>query len=196
MNRSSSADAAPESGTVVADPRQQAQRLDQLEQLVHERSAELSWVNERLVAALYERSAAEAQAEELRKIDSATGLPNRHALEERRDRAVRIHLERGEPAAVVCIGIGRMAEVRDAHGLAAADAVARQIAERLKIAVRASDTVARVGDNEFALLLTSLRQVQDAATVAQKLFAALDAPMTLGNRALRLAPVVGVAVLL
>jgi diguanylate cyclase (GGDEF)-like protein len=173
----------------------QVHRLDQLERLVNERSAELSWANERLVTALYERSAAEAQAEELRKHDRATNLPNRHALEERLDRAVKNHLERGEPAAVVCIGIARLAEVRDAHGLAAADAVARQIGERLKVAVRGSDTVARVGDNEFALLLNRLRQGHDAATVARKLFDTLDAPLAFGEGELRLAPAVGVAVL-
>lgn len=170
-------------------------RLDQLEQLVNERSAELTWANERLVAALYERSAAEAQAEELRNRDRATGLPNRHALEERLDRAVKTHMQRGEPAAVVCIGMTRLAEVRDAHGLAAADAVVRQVGERLMVAVRGSDTVARVGDNEFALLLTNLRYGRDAATVARKLFDALDAPVPFAERELRLAPAVGVAVL-
>jgi diguanylate cyclase (GGDEF)-like protein len=170
-------------------------QLDHLERLVHERSAELSWANERLVAALYERSAAEAQADDLRKHDRATGLANRHALVERLDRAVKTHLERGEPAAVICIGVGRLAEVRDAHGLAAADAVAQRIADRLKVAVRGTDTVARVGDNEFALLLTNLRRGHDAATVARKLFAALDAPLPFGEQQLRLSPSLGLAVL-
>src|SRR5262245_33839355 len=148
MNHLSPADPYAETGTAAADRRGQVQRLDQLERLVHERSVELTWVNQRLVAALYERSAAEAQAEELRNQDPATGLLNRHALEQRLERAVRTHLERGEAAAVVCIGVARLAEVRDAHGLAAADGVARQIADRLKVAVRGSDTVARVGDCE------------------------------------------------
>jgi diguanylate cyclase (GGDEF)-like protein len=195
MDRFSPVDLDSEAKPLAADGHGQVQRLDQLERLVHERSAELTWVNQRLVVALYERSAAEAQAEELRKRDRATGMPNRHALEERLDTAVRMHLERGEPAAVVCIGIGRLAEVRDAHGLAAADVMARQVGDRLKVAVRGSDTVARISDNEFALLLTNLRQGHDAATVARKLFDALEAPMLLGERELRLAPAVGVAVL-
>jgi len=195
MDRDFSAELDSEAAPRVHGLPSQAHRLDQLEQLVHERSAELTWANERLVAALYERSAAEAQADELRKHDRATGLPNRHALEVRLDSVVKTHIERGQPAAVVCIGISRLAEVRDVHGLAAADTVARQIAERLKVAVRGSDTVARVGDNEFALLLVNLRQGQDAATVARKLFDVLDAPMPFGDRELRLAPAVGVAVL-
>src|SRR5882672_7845091 len=195
MDRFSPVDLDSEAKPLAADGHGQVQRLDQLERLVHERSAELTWVNQRLVVALYERSAAEAQAEELRKRDRATGMPNRHALEERLDTAVRMHLERGEPAAVVCIGIGRLAEVRDAHGLAAADVMARQVGDRLKVAVRGSDTVARVSDNEFALLLTNLRRGHDAATVARKLFDALEAPLLLGEHELRLAPAVGVAVL-
>ena len=195
MDRLSPVDLDSEAKPLAADGHGQLQRLDQLERLVHERSAELTWVNQRLVAALYERSAAEAQADELRKRDRATGLPNRHALEERLDSAVRMHLERGEPAALVCIGIGRLAEVRDTLGLAAADVVARQVGDRLKVAVRGTDTVARVSDNEFALLLTNLRRGHDAATVARKLFDALEAPLLLGERELRLAPAVGVAVL-
>jgi diguanylate cyclase (GGDEF)-like protein len=195
MDRHTPGDLESATKPVVADRSGQVQRLDQLERLVHERSAELTWANERLVTALYERSAAEAQAHELRNHDRATGLPNRHALEERLDAAVKVHLERGEPAAVVCIGIGRLAEVRSAHGLAAADAVARQIGERLQFAVRGSDTVARLGDNEFALLLTNLRRGYDAATVARKVFDSIDAPLKLGERELRLAPAVGVAVL-
>ena len=195
MDRNLSAELEPETGPRAHGSPSQAHRLDQLEQLVHERSAELTWANERLVAALYERSAAEAQADELRKHDRVTGLPNRHALEERLDGAVKTHMERGQPAAVVCIGISRLAEIRDAHGLAAADTVAREIGKRLQVAVRGSDTVARIGDNEFALVLANLRQGQDAATVARKLFDALDAPMPFGDRELRLAPAVGVAVL-
>src|SRR5262252_969908 len=150
MDRNLSAELEPETGPRAHGSPSQAHRLDQLEQLVHERSAELTWANERLVAALYERCAAEAQADELRKHDRATGLPNRHALEERLDGAVKTHMERGQPAAVVCIGISRLAEIRDAHGMAAADTVAREIGKRLQVAVRGSDTVARVGDNKFA----------------------------------------------
>ncbi|HTT10664.1 MAG TPA: bifunctional diguanylate cyclase/phosphodiesterase [Burkholderiaceae bacterium] len=195
MDRHSPADLDSAAPPCTHGGSSQVQRLDHLEQLVHERSAELTWANERLVAALYERSAAEAQAEELRKRDRATGLANRHALEERLDSAVKTHLARGEPAAVICIGVGRLAEVREAHGHAAADAVAQQVGERLQVAVRGSDTVARVGDNEFALLLSNLRQSHDAATVARKLFAALDAPLPFGDHELRLAPALGVAVL-
>jgi diguanylate cyclase (GGDEF)-like protein len=195
MDRFSPADVDNEAQPYAAGRAGEVQRLNQLEQLVHERSAELTWANERLVAALYERSAAEARADELRQRDRATGLPNRHALEEWLDRAVRVHLERGEPAAVVCIGVGRLAEVRDAHGLAAADEVARVVGARLKVAVRGSDIVARVGDNEFALLLANLRATRDAATVARKLFDALDRPLPLGEREVRLAPALGVAVL-
>jgi diguanylate cyclase (GGDEF)-like protein len=182
-------------GPGAAELARRLQRLDELEHLVHERSAELTWSNERLVAALYERSAAEATAEDLRRIDRTTGLPNRHALEERLERAVRAYVDRSEPAAVLCVGIGRLAEVRDSLGLAAADAVARQVGERLVRAVRGSDTVARIGDDEFALVLASLRSGKDAASVARKLFDSLDAPLHVAGHELRLAPAIGVAVM-
>ncbi len=169
-------------------------RLMELERLVSEQSAELAWTNERLVAELYDRSAVEATASQLERYDVVTGLPNRRSLEERMGRALAAHETTQEPAAVVMVGVERLAEVRETLGYAAGDNAARQIADRLRLAVRGSDLVARVGDDEFALLLTSLRQAEDAGVVARKLFSTLDAPLRVDSRELRLEPAVGVAV--
>ncbi len=169
-------------------------RIDELERLVSERSAELAWANERLVAELYDRSAAEAVVSELQRFDPTTGLPNRRSFETRLERAVGGQMQGGEPAAVLCVGIGQLQEVRDSFGFAAGDAVARVVADRLRLTVRGSDTVARVGDDEFALLLLCLRQAQDAATVARKIFDVLDAPVPIDGLDIRIAPNVGVAV--
>jgi diguanylate cyclase (GGDEF)-like protein len=172
----------------------QRQRLAELERLVDERSAELAWANERLVATIYQASAAEAAAGESLRRDRATGLPNRQPLQERIEREVRRHATGGEPAAVIVIGIGALAAVRDALGLAAGDALARAVGERLRQTVRGSDMVARVGDDDYALL-TRLRASNDASVVARKLFEALDAPLRVAGQEVRLAPAIGVAVL-
>ncbi|MCK7473712.1 MAG: GGDEF domain-containing protein [Rhodopseudomonas palustris] len=91
-----------------------------------------------------------------------TGLPNRHALEERLAQALAAHAKSGEPAALVSVGLGRLAQIRESFGLAAGDRVLRVAADRLRRALRGSDVIARVGDHEFALLLTHLRDPQDA----------------------------------
>lgn len=170
------------------------QRLERLERLLHERSVELAWANERLVAELYDRAEAQAQASRLERTDPTTGLPNRLGLEERLEEAIGLHLRRGDPAAVVAVGLAHLSEVRQSLGYRAGDAAVRQVADRLRQVVRGSDLVARVGDDQFAVALLALRQSTDAATVAGKLFDALAAPLSLSGRELRIEPAVGVAV--
>jgi diguanylate cyclase (GGDEF)-like protein len=182
--------AAPQATDTVA---QMNARIAHLERLAADLSSELSWANERLVNEMYDRSAFEIAAERLERNDTVTGLPNRRALEERLQETLAAHAACGEPAALVSVGLGRLAPIRAALGFAAGDRVLRVAADRLRRAVRGSDLIARVGDHEFALLLTHLRSPQDAALVARKLFDALDAPVGFDGRDLPLQPAVGVA---
>jgi diguanylate cyclase (GGDEF)-like protein len=177
-----------------SDIAQRLRRLIDLEQLVQQQSEELAWTNERLVAELYDRNAVEATATQQARHDAVTGLPNRLSLEERMASALNAHRASSEPAAVVFVGVERLSEVRDTLGFQAGDYVARQIAERLRNAVRGSDVIARVGDDEFALLLMCLRKAEDAGIVARKLYSALDAPLAVGGHQIRLEPAVGVSV--
>lgn len=169
-------------------------RLAELERLIQERSDELMWASERLVAELYDRTAAEEEASRLEHYDAVTGLLNRRGFERRLERSIGTHLQNGEPAAVVLVGIARLQDVRESLGYQAADRAVRQLADRLRMVVRGSDVIGRVGDDEFALLLQQLRQSVDAGTVARKLFDAIDVPLQVEERSLRLEPAVGVAV--
>jgi diguanylate cyclase (GGDEF)-like protein len=173
---------------------QRLNRLAELERLMKERSDELMWASERLVAELYDRTAAEAEANRLQHYDAVTGLPNRRGFERKLERAIEVHLQNGEPAAVVFVGIARLQDVRESLGYQAADQVVRLLADRLRMVVRGSDVIGRVGDDDFALLLQQLRQSVDAASVARKLFDAIDVPLQVEHRSLRLEPAVGVAV--
>lgn len=178
----------------AAEVTRRLRRLADLEKLIEERSNELAWVNERLVAELYDRSVAEAQADALTRYDSVTGLPNRMSFEARMAALLEDDVVGGEPAAVVLVGLQRFSHVRDTLGFAAGDSAAKILAERLRLAVRGADLVARISDDTFAVLLTHLRMAEDAAAVAQKLYQALDAPLALEGRVLRLAPALGLAV--
>jgi diguanylate cyclase (GGDEF)-like protein len=173
---------------------QRLRRLIDVERLVQEQREELAWTNERLVTELYDRNAMEATATQQARHDPVTGLANRLSLEERMANALNAHRASSEPAAVVFVGLERLAEVRDTLGYQAGDYVARQIAERLRNAVRGSDLIARIGDDEFAVLLMALRRAEDAAIVARKLYSALDVPLVVGGHQIRLEPAVGVSV--
>lgn len=168
-------------------------RLAELERLVNERSDELAWANERLVSELYERSQAEAEAAKLASYDVVTGLPNRSAFEARMAGYLSTPAIRGEPAAVVLVGIDRLVEVRDALGYTACDQFLRAVADRLRQTVRGSDVVARVSEDSFALGLTQLRLREDAAVVARKLKNVLEAPFELEGQPLRLMPAIGIS---
>ena len=168
-------------------------RVAHLERLATDLSSELAWANERLLTELYDRSAVEAQALQLERHDVVTGLPNRRALDERLQLALAAHAKSGHPAALVSVGLGGVGQLRESLGFAAGDRVLRVVADRLRRAVRGSDIIARVGDAEFALLLTQLSHAQDAAKVAQKLFNELDIPVGFEGRDLPLQPAVGVA---
>jgi diguanylate cyclase (GGDEF)-like protein len=175
------------------DVEQLMQRVAHLERLATDLTSELAWANERLVTEMYDRSAVEDAAARLERNDPVTGLPNRRALEERLAHALAAHAASGEPAALVAVGLSRLPSLRASLGSAAVDRVLRVAADRLRRAVRGSDLIAHVGDGEFALLLTHLRDAQDAALVARKLFEALDAPVAHEDRDLLLQPAVGVA---
>jgi len=153
-----------------------ARRLAQLERAIEERNTELAWTSERLVAELHERSAAQASALAAERYDPATGLPNRRLFEEQLAQSVADHRTAGEPAALLLIGVRELADIRGSNGFRAADLAARAVGDRLRLAVRGCDLVARIGDDEFAVWLTHLRASSDAF-VRQFLDAQHDGPV-------------------
>ena len=178
----------------AAEVARRLSRLADLEQQMQDRSEELAWTSERLVTELYDRHAADAAVDRLERFDSATGLPNRRTFEHRVGRALEAQMQGDEPSAVMIIGIERMKQLRETIGFKGADRVALQIADRLRIAVRGSDMVARIGDDTFALWLAQLRRAEDAIALARKLFDAIDVPLLVDGREYRVEPAVGVAV--
>jgi len=169
-------------------------RLFALERAMAERDNELAWTSERLVAELHERSAAQASALAAERYDPVTGLPNRRLLEEQLGRVVADHRLSGEPAALLLVGVGELVGLRGSIGFRAADLAARLIGERLRLAVRGCDLVARIGDDEFAVVLTHLSASSDAAPVARKLIELVDAPLRIEGREVQLPATMGVAV--
>lgn len=125
--------------------------------------------------------------------DELTGLANRTLLIERGNRAL-LQAERHDGmVAVLFIDLNRFKSVNDAHGHAVGDALLQQVADRLVLCVRASDTVARVGGDEFVILLTDLSQDDDAYQVADKVHLAMVQPFRVEGVDIDVGASVGVA---
>jgi diguanylate cyclase (GGDEF)-like protein/PAS domain S-box-containing protein len=122
--------------------------------------------------------------------DSLTGLPNRSLFADRLQQALR-HAERRDEALTVAImDVDRFRDTNNRHGHLAGDAVLRAIAQRTLGCVRASDTVARIGGDEFALVLVDAGK-QASAPVLQEIVAANAVPVEFDGRPLAVSVSIG-----
>lgn len=147
----------------------------ELEQRVQNRTRELSEEVER-------RREAEEQLRHMANHDGLTGLPNRRLLTDRLDAIVnRAHRYR-QQAAVVFIDLDGFKAINDTHGHDAGNTLLREIASRLQDQARETDTVARMGGDEFVLAYADMTDGRAEATMlAKRILAALAKPVALPN---------------
>jgi len=137
---------------------------------------------------LYERLAFQAQH------DTLTGLPNRLLFQDRVQQALQFARRHHKKAAIVWIDLDRYKQINDTLGHRVGDELLSEVARRLKSSLRESDTVARVGGDEFTVLAHDIIIPADAETVAVKIKAALSGPMLLGGHAVTVTASVGVSI--
>ena len=149
-----------------------------LGKLIKNRTAELRCSQERL--------------RHLSEHDTLTGLPNRLLLRDRLSSALeRVRRFNGH-LGLLMADLDGFKEINDTLGHQAGDAVLREVADRLSSTVRATDTVARIGGDEFVILITDLTQAAEAQQVAAKLVAVLGEPFLIDDRPLRINVSIGV----
>ncbi len=136
---------------------------------------------------------ARRRAEHLAAHDALTGLPGRVLFEERASQALSGASRYGRCLAVLFVDLDGFKQVNDAHGHAAGDLLLRGVARRLAASVRASDTAARFGGDEFVILLDHLEGAQDAERVAASLVERLSRPYALQRGPVEVTVSVGVA---
>jgi diguanylate cyclase (GGDEF)-like protein/PAS domain S-box-containing protein len=108
--------------------------------------------------------------------DPLTGLPNRPLFISYVERFLALAERRGEPVIVVYVDLDDLQEVNIQHGRATGDALLAAVAERLVKTLRSSDASARLGDDEFAILLADVGSREEASIVVRRLLDALHAP--------------------
>ena len=140
-----------------------------------------------------ERKEAELHMAFLAHHDQLTGLPNRALLAERVQRAILAAERSNDKLALMFIDLDRFKPINDAHGHAIGDDVLCVVAERIRTAVRAADTVARIGGDEFVVLLDSLADAAAALQVAAKIHSALRQPMQIEGLSLLVSSCIGIA---
>ncbi len=116
------------------------------------------------------------RAESLALRDALTGLPNRMLLDDRIDQALERSRRTADPFALMAIDLDGFKEVNDIRGHDAGDQVLETIARRLESVVRASDTVSRVGGDEFVVLSLGTRTEEEAAALVGRLRHSLRRP--------------------
>jgi diguanylate cyclase (GGDEF)-like protein len=125
--------------------------------------------------------------------DALTDLPNRILLQDRMQvallRSERFH----EPLGVLMVDIDRFKQVNDSYGHHAGDELLRVIAKRIGSSVRKTDTVARIGGDEFVVLLPDLRKPQEAEMIGSKILDAVSSPIDLGVATVSVTVSIGVS---
>jgi diguanylate cyclase (GGDEF)-like protein len=139
------------------------------------------------------RRAAEAQADEMARHDPLTGLPNRLLLRERLREALGRLSRAGEGCAVLLIDLDRFKPVNDTLGHAMGDALLRKVADRLRSTVRPTDTVARIGGDEFVILQAGVREASDTQALARRLVDLIGRTYMVDGHLLTIGASVGVA---
>jgi diguanylate cyclase (GGDEF)-like protein/PAS domain S-box-containing protein len=126
--------------------------------------------------------------------DPLTGLANRLLLADRLAQAIIRTSRSFRTLAVLLCDLDAFKPVNDEHGHAAGDAVLKEVAHRIRGAVRPADTVARLGGDEFVVLCEDLEGPDAAETIARRIRAAMAEPFDLGRARVRVGISVGAAV--
>lgn len=113
--------------------------------------------------------------------DPATGLPNRRLLLDRLAQAIEIMKREGKELAVLFLDLDGFKAINDGLGHAAGDQVLTIVADRLRQQVRSSDTVARFAGDEFVVIALDVGDATAAGRLAEKILAAVSAPMRLDS---------------
>ena len=136
--------------------------------------------------------AIEAEMSHLAQHDTLTKLPNRTLLQDRLSQAITAAGRNGSRMAILFLDLDGFKHINDSLGHAIGDKLLQSVAKRLLASVRTSDTVSRIGGDEFVILLSEVTHAGDAGVKAGKVLAALKAPLEIDQHNLRVTASIGV----
>jgi len=151
----------------------------------------------RIVGTVADVDARKLQEDEIRHQahhDMLTGLPNRLLFNDRLDQALLAAQRSKNRLAVMFIDLDKFKPVNDTYGHAVGDLLLKQVATRVRASLRASDTLARIGGDEFVVLLPSIAAAPDARRVAEDILKEIERPFMTDEQTLQISASIGVAV--
>jgi diguanylate cyclase (GGDEF)-like protein len=125
--------------------------------------------------------------------DALTGLPNRRLFGQRLDQALRLAESRQGKVALVFLDLDQFKLINDTLGHAVGDQLLIQIAQRLQVQVRAVDTLARIGGDEFTVLIEQVQSVAEVEQLVHTYLALFRAPFLCGDHEISTTASIGVA---
>jgi diguanylate cyclase (GGDEF)-like protein/PAS domain S-box-containing protein len=147
----------------------------------------------RVIEDISARKAAEEKLLHLANFDVLTDLPNRAMFHDRLSQALVQARRRGERVGVMFLDVDKFKLINDTLGHDMGDALLRQVARRLCDTVRPGDTVGRLSGDEFGILLSDLRNAEDAGLVAQKIVNVFGKPFQLGEHTRQVTGSIGIS---
>ncbi|MGD0930281.1 MAG: EAL domain-containing protein [Candidatus Korobacteraceae bacterium] len=141
-----------------------------------------------------DRKIAQQEVHFLAYYDVLTELPNRALLRARLDKALAEARRRTDKVALLFLDLDRFKNINDSLGHSFGDLFLQQVAGRLKSATREQDTVARVGGDEFVIVLTSANDVEDIATAAERVIKSVTDEFVIQGQALKITCSLGISI--
>lgn len=171
------------------------------------RNGELVWLSEssRLVKTpqgnliegvvedITRRKRRELELRHLATVDNLTGVPNRHVFFDRLEHAIESAKRYNTVLAVLFVDLDRFKEINDTYGHSVGDKLLKNVAERCQKRVRAADTFARIGGDEFGVLLERINGAESASSVAREILGALSKPFEIGDLELTMGATIGIS---
>jgi len=141
-----------------------------------------------------ERKDIEENMQHMAQYDALTHLPNRALFNDRLKQAIAAAQRNKVRLALMFIDLDKFKPVNDTYGHGVGDLLLKDVALRIQDCLRDSDTAARIGGDEFVILLPAIETEQDASKVGEKILHALNRPFELAGHTLKIGSSIGVAV--
>jgi diguanylate cyclase (GGDEF)-like protein/PAS domain S-box-containing protein len=164
-----------------------------LEKQVHERTRELAATIKQLQQEIAEREKVSAELDFMANHDALTGLPSLRLCKDRLEHSLAEARRNKQVTAVMFLDLDGFKAVNDSLGHEFGDLVLKVIADRIKVEIRETDTVARIGGDEFIIILSSLPELGIVERIAGSLIAEISRPIQIENNSAAVGASIGIA---